>query len=233
MPIKAVLFDLDNTLTNRSLKNPEDLLRIFNQKGIYISLEEIKKAILRINDKLNNDLWNKLDEERGKVPHSKLYQMWKSNFYKMLGINTLTEKNKIDLCWKDISNTKVYPDVIPFLINLKSRRIKAGIITNAFEMEVEQILKVAGLNKKFFDIIVGPDTASSVKPEPKIFLYALKKLKIEPKEAIYVGDDIEKDYWGAKKIGMKSFLILRSNNKKIPENIRNISNLMVLNDYLD
>lgn len=235
MSIEAVLFDLDDTLIRRSMKKPEDLHRVLNQKNISVSLEEVRRACCRLESELQESLGYKLKTQRGKVPHSTLYRIWKSYFYKALGIEAhkMNGKHEIDLGWADICDTEIYPDVIPFLANLKSQGIRVGIISNAYEREVEQILEIAGLDREFFDIIVGPDTASSIKPEPEIFLHVLRILGVEPAHAIYVGNDLERDYVGAEEVGMKSFLILRSENEKVNENVRLIRNLTSLKEQLD
>ncbi len=231
MSIKAALFDLDDTLIERYLKTPETLHKILNQKGIQISVEKIEKASLEVIRELEDTF----EEQRGKIPQIELYRIWKFHFLKKLEIKDHNGKKprKLNLHWIDISDTRVYPDVIFTLTTLRSIGIKVGIVSDAYEKEIHQILEIVDLDENLFDIIVGPDSARKTKPDPGAFMYALRKIEIEPEEAIFVGDDLERDYKGAEKVGMKSFLILRSESTEIHENVRKIKSLISLIDYLD
>ena len=48
------------------------------------------------------------------------------------------------------------------------------------------------------------------KPDPDIFLAALKKAQVKPEEAVYVGDQYDLDVVGARGVGMKAVLIDRN-----------------------
>lgn len=231
MSIRAVLFDLDDTLTERSLKTPEALHKTLTQKGIEVSLGELEEAILELKRKSKN----MLGDQRGRVPHSELYHIWKFHFLKVLGLRGSNEQQsrEADFHWMDISNTRVYPDVIPTLIHLRCKGIKTGIVSDAYEEEIQQMLEIVNLDKELFDVIVGPDTVEKAKPNPEAFMHALRQLKVNPEEAIYVGNDLERDYRGAERTGMKSFLIIRSENTKMHEGVRYIKSLISLIDYLD
>ena len=45
------------------------------------------------------------------------------------------------------------------------------------------------------------------KPSPIIFQKALEQLKVKPQEAVMVGDTLEADVEGARKLGIKTILI--------------------------
>ncbi len=231
MSVKAVLFDLDDTLTERSLKNPKDLHEAFRQKGIDISVEKIEETCL----KLRRELEDILGDHIGRVPHSDLYCIWKSRFLTTLGVKNADgeQLQELNLHWADISETRVFPDVIPILTSLRYRSIKTGIISDAYEEEIRNLLEIADLDENLFDIIVGPDTARKAKPDPEVFMYAVRALEIKPEEAIFVGDDIVRDYKGAERVGMKPFLIVRSKETKESKSLRQIKDLISLMDYLD
>ncbi|RLI19572.1 haloacid dehalogenase, partial [Candidatus Bathyarchaeota archaeon] len=76
----------------------------------------------------------------------------------------------------------------------------------------EKIIRL-GLHH-FFDIVVISEEVGSEKPDTKIFEVALKKLNIEPYEAVYVGDNLETDILGANKAGMISIRILKGKHKE-------------------
>ncbi len=74
-----------------------------------------------------------------------------------------------------------------------------------------------------FNVAVGVDTCGKAKPDKRIFLHAVNKLGIQPKETIFVGDSIERDHNGAKNAGLKALLIDR--DRKAPADIEKIQRL--------
>jgi putative hydrolase of the HAD superfamily len=84
--------------------------------------------------------------------------------------------------------------------------VKALLNSNGFDL------------KKYFNEVVFSYETGLLKPNPKIFSLALKKLKLKPEEAVMVGDSVRTDVNGARKAGMKAILIDRkrkNNGKKL------------------
>jgi len=50
----------------------------------------------------------------------------------------------------------------------------------------------------------------AIKPEKKVYSFALKKLKVRPHEALMVGDSVRADIFGSKRAGLHNCLINRS-----------------------
>jgi FMN phosphatase YigB (HAD superfamily) len=70
------------------------------------------------------------------------------------------------------------------------------------------------------------------KPEPQIFRAALRKAKLRPVEALYVGDQPQIDVTGANRAGMVGILIDRNGLfTDVPDSSR-ISNLTQIVEYL-
>ena len=61
----------------------------------------------------------------------------------------------------------------------------------------------------YIDFVVTAKEIGSNKPEPYIFLAALKRAGVSASEAIYIGDQYETDVVGAKGAGIKPILIDR------------------------
>ncbi len=68
---------------------------------------------------------------------------------------------------------------------------------------------------KDFGKIFTPNETNALKPDPKVFLTVINEFKINPEEAVMIGDDIKRDLFTAKKLGMKTILIDREN--KFPD----------------
>ncbi|HBG91984.1 MAG: hypothetical protein A2X54_09750 [Nitrospirae bacterium GWF2_44_13] len=81
--------------------------------------------------------------------------------------------------------TRPYPGVIKTLEMLG--RYKKAVISNKRESLSKKLLDQLGL-MKFFDIVLGGDSASGKKPSPAPVKKVLETLGIEPHRAVIVGD---------------------------------------------
>jgi putative hydrolase of the HAD superfamily len=96
-----------------------------------------------------------------------------------------------------------YPHVYSTLNKLLKLGIKMGILSDAPVKEAW--LRLAYLNfHHIVDAVVTFDETGVRKPDPAPFKMILKRLKVNPEEAIMVGDWAERDIVGAAKIGMKT-----------------------------
>jgi len=226
MPIKAVLFDLGDTLIGNSLTAFETFQKILEKNSIHVTAKDVEEAFFTAKKELNPPF----EQLIGKIPLSEFYQMWDSLVLKALKVkddgNLAREINEQ---WFNVCGIILFPDVTPVLAMLKEKKIKTGIISNAYEEEIHHILTAVNLDD--FNIIVGSDTVRNAKPHPEIFLHALKELDITPEKAVYVGNDIEKDYKGAEKAGMNPLLIMRE-DADVSE-VKYIKSLAELAEYVE
>ena len=102
----------------------------------------------------------------------------------------------------------IYPDVIPKLQNWQQQGIQLGVISN-FDSRLNQVLKVLELSK-FLNTITISSIAGFAKPDPNIFKIALAKHNFIAQQAWHIGDNFIEDYQGAKKVGIQSFWLNRS-----------------------
>jgi putative hydrolase of the HAD superfamily len=101
----------------------------------------------------------------------------------------------------------VYPDVFPALQTWKTQGIDLGIISN-FDTRIYPVLERLEL-KEFFSSITISSLVGSAKPNEKIFAVALEKHNCISEQAWHIGDSIKEDYYGAKAVGMRAFLLER------------------------
>lgn len=97
----------------------------------------------------------------------------------------------------------LYEDVLPSLERLK-RRVTLGSISNG-----TADLHAIGL-AHYFQVSYAARAFGRAKPEPEIFLAACESLQIAPHEAAYVGDDPLVDVAGAQNAGLHAVWINRS-----------------------
>lgn len=215
MKIKAVLFDLGNTLVYQ--QPYEAFQRILQANGVFKTIEEIQQAVEKGN--------REFDVNRRVVPSPReFYAAWNMAILNHLGITRSIRKlaEEIDRQWFSYSKVYVYPEVMESLRRLKQMGLKLGVVTGGYELDIQQILPTTGLDE-FFDVCVGADTTGKRKPEPEAFKHALRQLGVKPEEAIFVGDRLEQDYLGAQKVGINAVLIQREG--KPIAGVKTITNL--------
>jgi len=219
LKIKAVLFDLGNTLV---YQNPyKTFQKILNMHGIAKTISEIKEAFVRAEREFN-------PQEHSELSAHEFYT--KLNIYTLrhLGIKGSNELRKlaedIDVQWFKTAEFYLYGDVKPVLTKLKRKGLKIGLITDGYRSDLEKILPKLGI-QKLFDVCVCADTIGKRKPNPEVFRYALNKLNVSVSEALFVGDRLDLDYLGAEKAGMIPVLIRRGNKQQQIVGVRCISSL--------
>ena len=96
-----------------------------------------------------------------------------------------------------------YPHVYSTLNKLLKLGILMGILSDAPVKEAW--LRLAYLNfHHIFDAVVTFEDTGVRKPDAAPFLAMLKRLEVNPEEALMVGDWAERDIVGAKNVGMKT-----------------------------
>jgi len=223
LKVKAVLFDLGNTLLYQQPYEP--FQRILQINSVFKSIEEIREAF----EKGNREF---AAERRAVIPPRKFYVQLNMTILKHLGITNSSRElaEEIDHQWFNFSKIYLYPEVKDSLNRLKLMGLKLGVVTGGYELDIEQILPRVGL-EEFFNVCVGADTTGKRKPSPEAFRHALKQLKVKPEEAIFVGDRLEEDYFGAQKVGMKAILIKREG--KPVAGVKAITSLKEIFDLLE
>mgnify|MGYP000218042753 CR=1 FL=1 len=110
--------------------------------------------------------------------------------------------------WAAPESTYAFPDVPAALRILRENNIKIGIVTNAFQpMTLRDIeMKTHGLLDFFPECRISAADVGYLKPHPKIFQFALECLGTEPHETIFVGDNPVADIAGAQGAGLKAVM---------------------------
>ena len=100
-----------------------------------------------------------------------------------------------------------FDDAVPALKSLKKKGLKLGVISN-LNRDMRPMVKKMGLSE-YLDFCVTSKEVGAEKPDPSVFLTALQKAGVEPKEAVHVGDQIFSDVEGARRVGIRPVLIDR------------------------
>lgn len=197
--IKAVLFDLDDTLYDEGtfVASGFRTVAAFLADKFWIHSEEAFSTMMAVL----------AAEGRGKVFDRLLegYGLYDPQLIAQL----------VGLYRTHLPQISLYPDAQPTFQALRQYGAKLGIITDG--LHAVQKRKMVGLGlRDLVDIIIYTDELGQEywKPHPAAFLRAVAMLGIEPGEAVYVGNDPVKDFAGPNSIGMPTVHLCRDG---IPE----------------
>ncbi len=190
--IKAVIFDLDNTLVDfMKMKrlSIEEAIRAMVDSGLQISIQESNKII--------DEIYKEQGIEYQKVFDVFLQRVLKKVDYKILSAGIVAYRRAREAALIP------YPHVYPTLHQLMKMGMKMGIVSDAPTKEAW--LRLAYLNfHHIFDAVVTFEDTGVRKPNSAPFLMILKKLNVSPDQALMLGDWAERDILGASLVGMKT-----------------------------
>ena len=188
--IKAVLFDLDGTLLNRD----ESILRFADRQ-----YDRMKKWTGHIPKATYINRFIVLDA-KGYVWKDKVYQQLVEEFC-MSGI---TSQELLQDYLNEFQYSCVpFPNLKEMLAELSEAGIRLGMITNGFGKFQMRNIEALCI-KDYFQAILISEWEGLKKPDPAIFLRALKKLDTSPHQSLFVGDHLENDVAAARNVGMIS-----------------------------
>lgn len=190
--IKAVIFDLDNTLVDFMEMKKQAInaaIQAMIDAGLNIPSTEIKQRIDAIYKERGIEFQNVFDQL--------LYDVFNKVDYKILSAGIIAYRRAREAALVP------YPHVYMTLMELLRRGIKLAVVSDAPAREAW--LRLCYLNlHHIFDVVVTFDDTGERKPLPGPFLKALQALNVSASEALMVGDWAERDVVGAAQVGMKT-----------------------------
>jgi len=190
--IKAVIFDLDNTLVDFMAMKRQAIdaaILAMRDAGLKLSVEEIRRRIDEIYKLRGIEFQNVFDQL--------LYDEFSKIDYKILSSGVIAYRRAREAALVP------YPHVYLTLIELTKMHLKLAVVSDAPAREAW--LRLCYLNlHHIFDVVVTFDDTRKRKPRPEPFKKALTRLKLKPEEALMVGDWAERDVVGAAQVGMKT-----------------------------
>ena len=188
--IKAVIFDLDNTLIDfMKMKkiSCDAAISAMIGAGLDIKKEKAMKELFYLYDKYG------LEEKT-------IFQKFLKKIAKKIDYEVLASGI---VAYRRVRSgfLEPYPHVSEVLFELKKRGIKLAIVSDAPRLKAWVRLVAMKINH-LFDIVITFDDTKEMKPSVAPFKLAFKKLKLKPYECLMVGDRPERDIKGARKLGM-------------------------------
>jgi len=190
--IKGVIFDLDNTLVDFTVMKEaavEAAALAMMDAGLQLSIDEIKLKIYGVYEIEGIEFQNVFDEV--------LHEITGKVEPKILAAGIVAYRRARE------AMLVPYPHARNTLVTLIRMGLKTAVVSDAPALQAWLRLRYLQLDDLFNTVVTFDDTGER-KPSPKPFLLALNILGLEAAETVMLGDWIERDIVGAKKIGMKT-----------------------------
>jgi len=109
-----------------------------------------------------------------------------------------------------------------------ARRFPLYLATNAKDSSKEDIKKafaLVNLEKYLMDVFCFREI-QAMKPSQYFFQYVFKKTNLRAGELVLIGDDLEKDFLGAKKYGINAILFdPRDEHPEVPDRVADLADI--------
>jgi putative hydrolase of the HAD superfamily len=212
MEIRAILFDVNGTLID--ILTDEGMLEIYRKVRHFLSYQGILiPRSTELRDQYFQILKGQKERSHEKYPEFDAVAIWRTilenkqtTFTRNLDPHILHNLplmlaqlyRSASLC----RSLQLYPDVTAVLDRLVGK-YRMGIVTNAQSAYALPELNAVNL-VHYFEVIIISGDFGFCKPDVRLFDKALHALKIDPKQTLYVGNDMFHDIVGGKKAGMRT-----------------------------
>jgi len=190
VPIKAVLFDLDDTLYDRGelvRRVVADQYDKFQNELRPVQKDEFINRVLQLDD-------------YGYADKRALYETVVAEF----GLRPNLIDPLVENFWTSYDEKCELPqDTLITLDALRRNGIKVGVITNGGAERQQRKLNSLGISS-WFHVILISETEGVRKPDVEIFQRALVRCGVEASEAMFVGDHPDVDIGGALQAGLRA-----------------------------
>jgi len=209
--IKAILFDIDDTLYDRNLAQSMILERIVEKlPHVFESLpmDRVLRAFLE-SDRVATEAFY------AGAPSEGLRDARSRHFLRLLGVKEDAAETVTEIYVREYPDINAPVEGAIRLVKESGRRFKTGAISNGFPDVQYRKLETIGLRDAFKCIVLSEEIGIR-KPDPRIFRQAAGLLGVPCVSCLYVGDSYNSDIVGAKSAGMTTCWLCR--DEAFPEN---------------
>jgi len=163
--------------------------------------------------------------------------VWWKTLFKELGLKRMDPKwihNLTLQYWRVYAaNSPPFRDAEPTVRKLKRAGYKLGLVSDSDGTPGMKRKRIRGVpfHNLFEAIVVAGEDTPRVKPGHESFILIARKLGVQPKSSIYVGDNPRTDIEGAKAVGMISVIVHRKGNRGGDPDYR-VPNLRALTGFV-
>ena len=231
--IRHIIFDLGGTL----MHSREDWAPVFARADLALT-GKLKENDVELDAIVFRDRLHEYYEQRDHDYQETTYHLVLRELLKDLGYAEVAEpilRSALDAMYTVTqTNWLLEDDTIATIQKLKSNQYHLGIFSNAGDdKDVQELIENFGI-RSYFDFVLTSAAAYYRKPHLRAFEIALAQWSIPPEDAVMIGDSLEADIRGAKRLNMKTIWLTRRAqfNADLEQRIQPDFSLSSLNDLL-
>ncbi len=213
MDIRALLFDVNGTLID--IETDEGLEEIYRTIAHFLTYQGISLHRWEVRDLYFQIMQQQRAESSEPFAEWDAIKVWRELLLNRASDYTRslpTEKREqLPLFLAELhrgiarKRLRLFPQVQETL-DLLRPQYRMAVVSDAQSAYAVPELHAMGLLTYFNSIIVSGDYGYR-KPDPRLFQQALDALQVSPEQAIFVGNDLYHDIFGAQQAGMKAIFI--------------------------
>jgi putative hydrolase of the HAD superfamily len=97
----------------------------------------------------------------------------------------------------------IEPPVLTMIQRLRSRDVKLGVVSNCFAEDVVAWPRCS--LARYFDCSLYSFEAGVAKPDPVIYLEATRRLQVDVRHTLFIGDGADDEFAGARQAGLRAY----------------------------
>lgn len=211
MEIRAVLFDLDNTLFDHQASTCAAVNALLRHLGLDRS-EELTRSWCDIE----NDVFDRFLAKELSLQEHRRERL--RQFLPLAAISVPEKSSQLDelfaIFLKNYEDAwTAFPDAAHTLEKLRATGIPVAVITNGNLNQQTAKIQRTGL-RPFVNQVFSSDVTDYAKPAPEAFLRPCKSMQVLPAHALYVGDNYRVDVEGARKAGLHAIFLEREGSRR-------------------
>lgn len=213
MDIRALLFDVNGTLID--IETDEGLEEIYRAIGHFLTYQGISLHRWEVRDLYFQILQQQRAGSAEEFAEWNAVEVWREFLRNTASDYTRSlpseKQEQLPLFLAELhrgiarKRLRLYPQVQETLDQLRSH-YRMAVVSDAQRTYAIPELLAVGLLNYFNPIIISGDYGYR-KPDPRLFQKALDALQIRPEQALFLGNDLYHDIFGAQQVGMKAIFL--------------------------
>jgi len=203
MPLRAVFLDVGNTLVREQPSRFEIYAACARRHGLEVTTERMNQLMRTAHRELPREIagaWRYTDRwfeayierifaaELG-LPPERLSALGHDLFAR----------------FSDPATFQLFPGAVELCEQLRARGLVVGLVSN-WSHRLPLLVEALGLSART-DFVLCSALERAEKPDAEIFRRALARAGTRAHEALHAGDDLEKDFHGASRAGLRAVLV--------------------------
>ena len=199
--IRAVLFDLDDTLFDHShcARAALEDVRASHECFASITAAALERSHGEILEELHREVMiGRLDLDAARTERFR-------RLFAVAGVDAdqqLASRAAASYRQRYLAERRAVSGAAALLMKVRERA-KVGIVSNNLLEEQQDKLRCCELDQ-YVDVLVVSEEAGISKPDPRIFEIVLDRLRCRPQEAVMIGDSWDADVLGAAAAGIRA-----------------------------